>query len=110
MNWRLPGWMRRSRGLVRPRSIGPELVSAASDNDPTNVGTAVAVGARTGYQLAWLALLVAPMLAVVLAIAAQVGSAARGDLQSLTRERYGVRGVRRCGGAGASGLAPGAVR
>ena len=52
---RLAGWL---------RSIGPELLSGASDNDPTNVGTAVGVGATTGYQLAWVALLVAPLLAV----------------------------------------------
>ena len=66
--------------------------SAASDNDPTNVGTAAAVGAQTGYQLAWVALLVAPLLGVVLAIAAQVGTVARDDLQSLALKRYG-RGV-----------------
>ena len=71
------------------QGTGPELVSAASDNDPTNVGTAAAVGAQTGYQLAWVALLVAPLLAVVLAIAARVGAVARDDLQSLTRKRYG---------------------
>ena len=76
-----------SPGLLR--SIGPELVAAASDNDPTNVGTAAAVGAQTGYLLSWVALLVAPLLGVVLAIAAQVGAAARDDLQSLTRKRYG---------------------
>src|SRR5580692_433582 len=76
----------------RLRSIGPELVSAASDNDPTNVGTAAAVGAQTGYQLSWVALLVAPLLGVVLTIAAQVGAVARDDLQSLTVKRYG-RGV-----------------
>ena len=74
------------------RGIGPELVSAASDNDPTNVGTAAVVGAQTGYQLSWVALLVAPLLGVVLAIAAQVGAVARDDLQSLTLKRYG-RGV-----------------
>jgi hypothetical protein len=74
-------------GLLR--SIGPELVSAASDNDPTNVGTAAAVGARTGYQLSWVALLVAPLLGVVLTIAAQVGTVARDDLQSLALKRYG---------------------
>ena len=74
------------------RGIGPELVSAASDNDPTNVGTAAAVGAQTGYQLSWVALLVAPLLGVVLTIAAQVGAVARDDLQSLTLKRYG-RGV-----------------
>ena len=77
-------------GLLR--GIGPELVSAASDNDPTNVGTAAAVGAQTGYQLSWVALLVAPLLGVVLTIAAQVGAVAREDLQSLTVKRYG-RGV-----------------
>ena len=71
------------------RSVGPELVSAASDNDPTNVGTAAAVGAQTGYQLAWVALLVAPLLGVVMTIAAQVGAVARDDLQSLTVKRYG---------------------
>jgi Mn2+/Fe2+ NRAMP family transporter len=71
------------------RSIGPELVSAASDNDPTNLGTAAVVGARTGYQLAWLALLVAPLLGVVQTIAAHVGSVARNDLQTLTLQRYG---------------------
>ena len=92
MNWRRPGRTWRNRALRLPRSIGPELVSAASDNDPTNVGTAAAVGAQTGYQLSWLALLVAPLLGVVLTIAAQVGTVARDDLQSLTRKRYG-RGV-----------------
>ena len=71
------------------RSIGPELLSGASDNDPTNVGTAAAVGSATTYQLAWVALLVAPLLGVVQIIAAQVGSVARNDLQTLTLKRYG---------------------
>jgi Mn2+/Fe2+ NRAMP family transporter len=82
LTWRhrMPGWV---------RSVGPELVSSASDNDPTNVGTAAAVGAATGYQLAWVALLVAPLLGVVQTIAAHVGSVARSDLQTLTLKRYG---------------------
>ncbi len=73
------------------RSIGPEMLSGASDNDPTNVGTAVAVGAQTGYQLSWVALLVAPLLGVVLTIAAHVGAVARSDLQTLAVKRYGRR-------------------
>jgi Mn2+/Fe2+ NRAMP family transporter len=81
-------WPRISESL---RSIGPELISGASDNDPTNVGAATAVGATTGYQLAWLALLIAPLLAIVQTIAAQVGSVARNDLQTLTRNRFGWR-------------------
>ena len=82
-------WRRRVAALVR--SIGPELVSGASANDPTNVGTATAVGAATGYQLSWVALLVAPLLGVVQTIAAHVGSVARNDLQTLTLQRYGRR-------------------
>jgi Mn2+/Fe2+ NRAMP family transporter len=73
------------------RGIGPELLSSASDNDPTNVGTAAAVGAASGYQLAWVALLIAPLLAIVQTIAAQVGSVAGNDLQTLTLKRYGRR-------------------
>jgi Mn2+/Fe2+ NRAMP family transporter len=80
---RLAGWL---------RSVGPELLSGASDNDPTNEGAAVGVGSTTSYQLAWLALLVAPLLAVVQTIAAQVASVAGNDLQTLTLRRYG-RGV-----------------
>ena len=87
---RSAGGRRRSvRGLLR--SIGPELVSAASDNDPTNVGTAAAVGAQAGYQLCWVAVLVAPLLGVVLTIAAHVGAVARDDLQSLTLKRTSGR-------------------
>ncbi len=82
-------WRHRVAGSLR--SVGPELLSAASDNDPTNVGTAAVIGAQTAYQLAWVALLVAPLLGVVQAIAAQVGSVARDDLQTLTLKRYGRR-------------------
>jgi Mn2+/Fe2+ NRAMP family transporter len=52
------------------------------------------VGAQTGYQLSWVSLLVAPLLAVVLTIAAQVGIVARDDLQSLVRKHYGLGAAR----------------
>ena len=83
--------MRQGSGRGRLGGVGPEIISGASDNDPTNVGTAAVVGAQTGYRLCWVALLVAPLLWVVLAIAAQVGLVARNDLQSLARQRYGRR-------------------
>src|ERR1700757_2038026 len=88
MSVRTPSrWTGRVPALLRTR--GPELLSGGSDNDPPNVGTAAAVGAATGYQLAWVALLVAPLLGVVQTIAAHVGSVARNDLQALTLKRYG---------------------
>jgi Mn2+/Fe2+ NRAMP family transporter len=69
---------------------GPEVVAAASDNDPTNVGTAAAVGAQTGYQLAWVALLTGPLLMVIMTTAAHLATVAGDDLQSLARKRYGA--------------------
>ena len=55
------------------------------------MGTAVVVGAQTGYQLAWVALLVAPLLVVVQSIALHVSTTTRDDLQSLASRRYGRR-------------------
>ena len=81
---------RRARGEAFA-GIGPEVLAAASDNDPTNIGTAALVGAQTAYRLSWVALLTAPLLGVVLAIAAQVGVVARSDLQSLVLKRYGKK-------------------
>ncbi|HTT55393.1 MAG TPA: hypothetical protein VMH35_28725 [Streptosporangiaceae bacterium] len=60
------------------RGIGPEIVAGASDNDPTNVGTAAVVGAQSMYRLSWVALLVASLLGVVLAIAADLQAGAAG--------------------------------
>ena len=83
---------RRRHGPLRlVARIGPEIVAAASGNDPTNVGTATAVGASTAYQLPWAAILVGPVLAVVQAIAAQLGVVTRTDLQTMTLKRYGPR-------------------
>ena len=89
--WR-PGGRQRSpvRGLLR--GIGPELVSAASDDDPTNVGTAAAVGGPDRLPAVLPGLLIAPLLGIVLTVAAQVDAVAPDDLQSLTLKRYG-RGV-----------------
>ena len=50
-----------------------------------------AIGATTGYQLSWLALLVFPMLAVIQLTATQVGAVSGCDLVGLARKRYGRR-------------------
>ncbi|HXX88657.1 MAG TPA: divalent metal cation transporter [Acidimicrobiales bacterium] len=80
--------------MRRIARTGPELLAAASDNDPTNIGTAAVVGAQTAYQLAWVALLIAPLLGVVQSIAAQVGAVGGNDLQSLASKRYGRKVAR----------------
>ena len=66
--------------------FGPGLVSGASANDPTTVGSIAVVGAATGYGLAWLVVLLLPMLAIVQAIAASVAAVSGMSLQqAITR-------------------------
>lgn len=64
-------------------------MAAASNNDPTTVATLAVVGATTSYALCWLVLLIVPMLALVQALAADVGSVCRTSLQGAIRRHYG---------------------
>ena len=71
------------------RGFGPGLVSGASANDPTTVGTLAVVGAATGFELAWLVVLLLPMLAVVQAIAASVATLSQMSVQQAIARTYG---------------------
>ncbi len=69
--------------------FGAGIVAGASDNDPTTVATLAVIGSTTTYELGWLTLLVIPMLAVIQAIAAQVGVVAKKGLEDAIRATYG---------------------
>jgi Mn2+/Fe2+ NRAMP family transporter len=83
-----PRDVRPSRGDYL-RELGPGLVSGAADTDPTTVATLVVVGATTGYRLAWLTVLVFPVLAVVQTLATRLGFVARRNLQQAVDDGYG---------------------
>lgn len=72
-------------------TLGPGLVAAASDNDPTTIATLIVVGASSVYSLTWVVLLLYPMLAGVLLIAGQVGLVSRSGLLLNVRRLYGRR-------------------
>jgi len=69
--------------------FGAGIVAGASDNDPTTVATLAVVGSTTIYGLAWLTLLIIPMLAVVQAIAAEIAVVTRKGLEECVQIRYG---------------------
>lgn len=69
--------------------LGPGLVSGASANDPTTVGSLAVVGAATGYGMAWLVVLLLPMLALVQAISASVATVSQMSLQQAILRTYG---------------------
>lgn len=71
------------------RMLGPGVVGGASDTDPTTVATMVIIGADTMYGLAWMALLLLPVIAIIQAISTQVGVASHRDLQTAVTESRG---------------------
>jgi NRAMP (natural resistance-associated macrophage protein)-like metal ion transporter len=56
------------------RSLGPGLVTGAADDDPSGIATYSQVGAQFGYRMTWVMLFSYPLMFVVQAAAAQIGS------------------------------------
>jgi NRAMP (natural resistance-associated macrophage protein)-like metal ion transporter len=61
----------------RPRdflkSLGPGLITGASDDDPSGIGTYSQAGAQLGYGIGWTMLLTFPLMAAIQEISARVG-------------------------------------
>lgn len=83
--------LRHTGGRTPPAgaTFGAGIVAGASDNDPTTVATLAVIGSTTTYELGWLALAIIPMLAVIQAIAAQVGAVSKKGLEDCVRSQYG---------------------
>ncbi|HTW82894.1 MAG TPA: divalent metal cation transporter [Candidatus Sulfotelmatobacter sp.] len=77
------------KAAQRATTFGSGIVAGASDNDPTTVATLAVIGSTTTYELGWLTLLIIPMLAVIQAIAAQVGAVSKKGLEDCVRAQYG---------------------
>jgi NRAMP (natural resistance-associated macrophage protein)-like metal ion transporter len=73
------------------RSLGPGLVTGASDNDPSGITTYSVAGATTGYQLLWMALATMPLLVAVQSMAARIGAVKDEGLGKAIDDRFGRR-------------------
>jgi len=45
--------------------LGPGLITGASDDDPSGIGTYAQAGAQLGYTTLWVALITFPLMATV---------------------------------------------
>jgi NRAMP (natural resistance-associated macrophage protein)-like metal ion transporter len=54
-------------------TLGPGLITGASDDDPSGISTYSVAGASTGMSMLWLALFTTPMMAVVQGMCARIG-------------------------------------
>src|SRR2546430_13822752 len=55
------------------KTLGPGLITGASDDDPSGIGTYSQAGAQLGYGIGWTMLLTFPLMAAIQEIFARVG-------------------------------------
>ncbi len=55
------------------QTLGPGLVTGASDDDPSGIGTYSQAGAQLGYSIGWTMLLTFPLMVAIQDISARVG-------------------------------------
>jgi Mn2+/Fe2+ NRAMP family transporter len=92
-----------ARPRLRPRSraarrllplfafLGPGLIAANAGNDAGGVATYATVGAKFGYDLLWMMVVITVSLIVVQEMAARMGAVTGKGLAELIREHYGIR-------------------
>jgi Mn2+/Fe2+ NRAMP family transporter len=82
---------RTARLLVLLAALGPGLIAANAGNDAGGIATYSSVGAKYGYDLLWMMVVITVSLIVVQEMAARMGAITGKGLAELIREQYGVR-------------------
>jgi NRAMP (natural resistance-associated macrophage protein)-like metal ion transporter len=79
-------WTAREALLRMLRRLGPGLITGASDDDPSGIGTYSQAGAQLGYSVGWTMLLTYPLMAGIQEIGARIGrTTGRGIAGNLCR-------------------------
>jgi Mn2+/Fe2+ NRAMP family transporter len=81
----------RTRLLLMFSLLGPGLITAMSDNDAGGIATYSVAGARFGYSMLWMLLLITISLAVTQEMGARMGVVTGQGLAALIRERFRLR-------------------
>ncbi len=82
--------LRREKNPARRllKVMGPGLITGASDDDPSGIGTYAQAGARYGYATLWTTLAMLPMMTSVQYICAKIGLVNGRGLAGVLREHY----------------------
>src|SRR5438132_4127484 len=70
------------------RTLGPGLITGASDDDPSGIATYALAGAAFGYATLWTALVTFPLMAAVQFICAKIGLVSGRGLARVLRRHY----------------------
>ncbi len=82
--------MRHERNPLRVLGavLGPGLVTGASDDDPSGIGTYAQAGAAYGFATLWTTVVMLPMMIAVQYICAKIGLVSGRGLAGVLREHY----------------------
>jgi NRAMP (natural resistance-associated macrophage protein)-like metal ion transporter len=78
----------RARDFVK--TLGPGLITGASDDDPSGIGTYSQAGAQFGYGIGWTMLLTFPLMAAIQEISARVGRVTGNGIAGNACRHYSV--------------------
>ena len=70
------------------QSLGPGLITGASDDDPSGIGTYAVAGASLGYSTLWTALVSFPMMTAVQFTCAKIGMVSGTGLAAVLCRRF----------------------
>jgi NRAMP (natural resistance-associated macrophage protein)-like metal ion transporter len=70
------------------RRLGPGLITGASDDDPSGIGTYAQAGARYGFATLWTTIAMLPMQTAVQYMCAKIGLVTGKGLAGVLREHY----------------------
>jgi len=68
--------------------LGPGLITGASDDDPSGIGTYSQIGAQFGYGMLWTMLFSYPLMAVIQEISARIGRVTGFGIAGNIRRHY----------------------
>ncbi|MEK6283313.1 MAG: Nramp family divalent metal transporter [Acidobacteriota bacterium] len=87
----LRGLRRNPTGVLRWLAIlGPGLIATSAGNDAGGIATYSQAGAKFGYELIWVMVLLTVSFAIVQEMCARLGAATGRGLLDLIRERFGI--------------------
>jgi NRAMP (natural resistance-associated macrophage protein)-like metal ion transporter len=80
----------KKQGKLRTflKSLGPGLITGASDDDPSGIATYSQVGAQFGFSMLWTALITFPLMAVIQEICARIGLVTTNGLTTTLKDHY----------------------
>lgn len=75
------------------RALGPGLITGASDDDPSGIGTYSSVGAAFGLSILWMAAWLLPVMTAIQEVCARIGVVTNKGLAGVLKEHFNSKVV-----------------